>query len=209
MINLGRYNPYSELLIGEVMTIEGYHIVISLYPDKYRDVELASPLYISTGDCGIFALAISNITRSKYGKEFTLFRRRVGREVERIYPDLKTHYNYIVESLNIYYIDINGRVLRRRGCNPSPHDEVYLMHRDDFKDILSLNGFNSDIIRILAEDSPDPVLMREFLYKIKEALEEYDLNELISKLLDSLYTAGYRRLDLFIRDFREVFLDET
>ena len=204
-IDLSRYNIYSDYLVGEVMSIDGDYITVSLYPDRYGAVRLASPFYISSSECGLFAIAVSNITKAKYGKEFTLFKRELGSESTTIYPDLKTHYNYIIEVLNIYYIDLDGYVHLRRGCNPSPHDEAYIMDDNDFREILSFKGFNKDLIRYISEFIQKPIFMRELLYRIRDTLEDYDANMILSNMLESLYIAGVRNLDIFLRDFKEVF----
>jgi len=207
-IDLSRYHEGSDKLIGEVMSIDDGYIYIMLYPDRYKYVGIATPFYISSDECGLIAFSSSNIIKAKYGKEFTLFKRDLREESYTIYPDIKSHYNYMVVAYNVYYVSRDGRIFKRRGCNPSPHDNVYILYGDDIINILNREGFNKDLFRILAEESPKPIFFRELLNLIKENLKEYNIESLLMEMLDALYTAGYSKIDVFIRDFKEVFMSE-
>jgi|GEM_PF-1304152 len=207
-ISLMKYSYSSTYFIGEVMNIDGIFIDVMLYPDRYSNIRLASPIYISSEECGLITFSVSNVTRAKYGKEFALIRKGSGGEASNIYPDIKTHYNYIIRVYNLYYVDKEGNIIRKMGCNPSPHDPVYSLAREDLRKVLFTPKFNSDILRILAMVNPDPLFIHEFLIQVKDVCDKYDSSLLLSEMLSALYQADYRRIDIFIRDFREVFLSE-
>ena len=207
-IDLMNYSYSSTYFIGEVMNIDGEFVEVMLYPDRYSNIRLASPIYISSEECGLITFSISNVIRAKYGKEFALIKRDTGIETSNVYPDIKTHYNYIIRVYNLYYIDKDGNVIRKMGCNPSPHDPVYSLSKEDLRKILFTPSFNCDILRILAMVNPNPLFIREFLIHVKEVYNEYDLGNLLTEMLSALHQAGYRMIDQFIRDFKEVFLSE-
>jgi len=207
-LNIKYYIVSSSYFVGEVMYIEGRYITIVLYPDKYYDLGLSTPLYITSDECGIIAISVSNVTRAKYGKEFALVRRNVEEDISRLYPDLKSHYNYIIKAYNLYNVSKDGVIHRKRGCNPTPHDPVYLLDKEDVKKLFFNSSFNNHLLWILARENPDPMLFREILYNIKEISNDYDKSKLLKEMLSSLYSAGYKELSIFIRDFKEVFIDE-
>jgi hypothetical protein len=202
------YTYSSIFFIGEVMNVEGEYIDVMLYPDRYANVRLASPIYISSEECGLITFSISNVTRAKYGKEFALIKRDTGIKTPNVYPDIRTHYNYIIRVYNLYYIDRDGNIIRRMGCNPSPHDPAYSLSKEDLRKILFTPSFNGDILRILSMVNPNPLFIREFLTCVKGVYDEYDLSNLLTEMLSALHQAGYRMIHLFLRDFKEVFLGE-